>query len=124
MKQLLIDERAIQRFAPRAYETTPLITYKQSVYTIGHKLGFMQYSARVVSTAPVGNRLCGWPVGPWASPTHGTANTNTWVSGALQRGHRAPLEPLAQLDDDLRSVRAPTILDAAQHIVGQAASQE
>ena len=32
--------------------------------------------------------------------------------GALERGHSAPLEPLAQLGDALRSVGALAILDA------------
>ena len=43
--------------------------------------------------------------------------------GALQRGHGAPLEPLAQLGDALRGVGAlSTIVQATDLVFGQAAS--
>ena len=43
--------------------------------------------------------------------------------GALERGHGAPLERLAQLGDALCSVGASTILvDAAERVVAQPAS--
>ena len=42
--------------------------------------------------------------------------------GALERGHGAPLEPLAQLGDALRGVGAAAItVDTAERVVGQAA---
>ena len=42
--------------------------------------------------------------------------------GALQRGHGAPLEPLAQLGDALGSVGAAhPAVEAAELVVGQAA---
>ena len=42
--------------------------------------------------------------------------------GALERGHGAPLEPLAQLGDALRSVGAlSTIVEAAELVVAQTA---
>ena len=45
------------------------------------------------------------------------------AGGALQRGHGAPLEPLAQLGDALGSVGAAAILiEATDLVVGQAAS--
>ena len=41
------------------------------------------------------------------------------LGGALERGHGAPLEPLAQLGDALRSVGAlSTIIEAAELVVG------
>ena len=49
------------------------------------------------------------------------ANT-LWGGGALERGHGAPLEPLAQLCDALSGVGASAILDAAQHVAGHAIS--
>ena len=43
------------------------------------------------------------------------------AAGALQRGHGAPLEPLAQLGDALRGVRAATHeVEAAELVVRQA----
>ena len=42
--------------------------------------------------------------------------------GALQRGHGAPLEPLAELGDALSGEGALAILDAAQRVVSQAVS--
>ena len=42
--------------------------------------------------------------------------------GALERGHRASLECLAQLGDALGGVGAFSKLEAAQHVVGQAVS--
>ena len=45
--------------------------------------------------------------------------------GAPQPGHGAPLEPLAQRSDALSGVGAlpsPIIVDAAESVVGQAAS--
>ena len=45
------------------------------------------------------------------------------AGGALERGHSAPLEPLAQLGDALRGVCAVAILvEAAQRVVSQAVS--
>ena len=42
--------------------------------------------------------------------------------GALQRGDRAPLEPVAQLGDALRGVGAVAVpIKAAELVVGQAA---
>ena len=46
---------------------------------------------------------------------------NTQGGGALERGHGAPLEPLAQLDDALRSIGAGPLGDAAEQVVGQTA---
>ena len=42
--------------------------------------------------------------------------------GALERGHGASLERLAELGDALGGVGAASILEAAQHVVGQAVS--
>ena len=47
---------------------------------------------------------------------------NALGRGALERGHGASLEPLAELGDALGGVGAFSILDAAQHVVGQAVS--
>ena len=47
---------------------------------------------------------------------------NARGGGALERGHGASLERLAELGDALGSVGALSILDAAQHVVGQAVS--
>ena len=47
---------------------------------------------------------------------------NTWGGGALERGHGAPLEPLAQLGDALRGVGATDIRVAAQIVASQAVS--
>ena len=45
-----------------------------------------------------------------------------WGGGALERGHGAPLEPLAQLGDALRGVGAAAVpIKAAEHVFGQAA---
>ena len=50
---------------------------------------------------------------------------NTTVGGALERGHRASLEPLAQLGDAFRGVGAVAKhADAAELVVGQAATWE
>ena len=47
---------------------------------------------------------------------------NTWGSGALKRGHGAPLERLAQLGYALGGVGAVTLkIEAAEPVVGQAA---
>ena len=44
------------------------------------------------------------------------------AAGALQRGHGAPLEPLAQLGDALRGVGAAAVpIKAAELVVAQAA---
>ena len=51
-----------------------------------------------------------------------TQKQTLWGSGALERGHRASLERLAELGDALGSVGALSILDAAQRVVGQAVS--
>ena len=51
--------------------------------------------------------------------------TNTAGGGALQRGHRASLESLAQLGDALCSVGAQSkTVEAAELVVGQAAKLE
>ena len=48
---------------------------------------------------------------------------NIWgPGGALERGHRASLERLAELGDTLGGVGAFSIHDAAQRVVGQAVS--
>ena len=48
---------------------------------------------------------------------------NIWgPGGALERGHRASLERLAELGDTLGGVGALAILDAEQRVVGQAVS--
>ena len=44
--------------------------------------------------------------------------------GALERGHGAPLEPLAQLGDALRGVGAAVAtINAAEMVLGQAAKE-
>ena len=48
---------------------------------------------------------------------------STRGGGALERGHGASLERLAELGDALGGVGAASILDAAQHVVGQAAKK-
>ena len=51
-----------------------------------------------------------------------TQEQTLWASGALERGHGAPLEPLAHLGDALSGVDAFTMLvDAAERVLGQAA---
>ena len=45
----------------------------------------------------------------------------TGAGGALERGHGAPLECLAQLGDALGVVGAAAILEAAELVAGQAA---
>ena len=51
-----------------------------------------------------------------------TQQQTLWASGALERGHGAPLEPLAQLSDALSGVGSFTMLvDAAELVPGQAA---
>ena len=51
-----------------------------------------------------------------------------WGGGALERGHGAPLEPLAQLGDALGGVGAlklpcaAILVDAAQRVLSQAVS--
>ena len=51
-------------------------------------------------------------------------NANTWGGGALERGHGAPLETLAQLGDTLGSVGALAKgVEAAELIVGQPAGE-
>ena len=47
---------------------------------------------------------------------------NTQGGGALERGHGASLERLAELGDALGGVGAASMLNAAQHVVGQAVS--
>eukprot|EP00964_Phaeocystis_antarctica_P009108 scaffold4936_cov73-Phaeocystis_antarctica.AAC.3 len=52
------------------------------------------------------------------------ADRGAWGGGALQRGHGAPLEPLAQLDDALGGVGALTeLVDATELVVGQTAKE-
>tara|TARA_B100000787_G_C16129207_1_gene266506 strand:- start:799 stop:975 length:177 start_codon:yes stop_codon:yes gene_type:complete len=47
---------------------------------------------------------------------------NTWANGAPQRGHGAPLEPLAQLGDALGGVVAAAVnIETAELVVGQTA---
>ena len=49
---------------------------------------------------------------------------NTWGAGALERGHGAPLERLAQLGDALGGVgAAATTINAAELVVGQTAEE-
>ena len=51
-----------------------------------------------------------------------TQKRTLWGGGALERGHGAPLEPLAQLDDALRGVGALALpIDAAEPVFAQAA---
>ena len=51
-----------------------------------------------------------------------TQKQTLWGGGALQRGDRAPLEPLAQLGDALRGVGAAALpIKAAELVVAQAA---
>ena len=52
----------------------------------------------------------------------GTDRANARSGCALERGHPASLECLAQLGDALGGVGAFSILDAAQRVVGQAVS--
>ena len=53
-----------------------------------------------------------------------TRKQTLWVGGALERGHSAPLEPLAQLWDDLRVVGAldmsHLMVEATEPVAGQA----
>ena len=51
-----------------------------------------------------------------------TQKQTLWGGGALQRGHGAPLEPLAKLRDALGGVGAMAIaIEAAELVVGQTA---
>ena len=51
-----------------------------------------------------------------------TQKQTLWGGGALERGHGAALERLAQLGDALGGVGAVTQrIDAAEHVKGQAA---
>ena len=51
-----------------------------------------------------------------------TQKQTLWGGGALERGHSAPLEPLAQLRDALGGVGAiAERVEAAELIVGQTA---
>ena len=51
-----------------------------------------------------------------------TQKQTLWGGGALERGHSAPLEPLAQLRDALGGVGAATHdVEAAELVVGQTA---
>ena len=51
-----------------------------------------------------------------------TQKQTLWGGGALERGHGAPLEPLAELGDALGGVGAVTlIIEAAELVTGQAA---
>ena len=63
--------------------------------------------------------------GEWVGVSMGAdRNANTWGSGALERGHGAPLETLAQLGDTLGSVGALAKgVEAAELIVGQPAGE-
>ena len=54
----------------------------------------------------------------------GTEASTPGRCGALERGHDAPLERLAQLGDALRGVGASAEdVDAAERVVGQAAKE-
>ena len=51
-----------------------------------------------------------------------TQKQTLWGGGALERGHRALLEPLEQLGDALGGVgAAAAAIEAAELVVGQAA---
>ena len=51
-----------------------------------------------------------------------TQKQTLWGGGALERGHGAPLEPLAQLRDALGGVGATAArVEAAELVVGQTA---
>ena len=51
--------------------------------------------------------------------------SNTWGAGALERGHGAPLEPLAQLGDALGGVDAVAApVEATELVLGQADTRE
>ena len=51
-----------------------------------------------------------------------TQKQTLWGGGALERGHGAPLEPLAQLRDALGGVGAKAVrVEAAELVVGQTA---
>ena len=53
-----------------------------------------------------------------------TQKQTLWGGGALERGHGAPLERLAQLGDALGGVGAPAIMiNAAELVVVQAAKE-
>ena len=53
-----------------------------------------------------------------------TQKQTLWGSGALERAHGAPLEPLAQLGDALGGVGAdPPLVDAAELVAVQTAMQ-
>ena len=55
--------------------------------------------------------------------TGADTKASTGDCGALERGHGAPLEPLAQLGDALGGVGAVAFaVDAAELVVGQAAT--
>jgi len=52
----------------------------------------------------------------------GADTTALWGGGALQQGHGAPLEPLAQLGDALGGVVAAAVnIETAELVVGQTA---
>ena len=60
----------------------------------------------------------------WGATVSMGADTkaNTRGGGALERGHGAPLEPLAQLGDAVGGVIAAAVnIEAAELVVGQAA---
>ena len=53
-----------------------------------------------------------------------TQKQTLWGGGALERGHGAPLERLAQLGDALGGVGAVTqMIEAAELVAGQAAKE-
>ena len=57
--------------------------------------------------------------------TKANTRANTRGGGALERGHGAPLEPLAQLGDAVGGVGAPAApIEAAQLVSCQAAKGE
>ena len=72
--------------------------------------------------------------GGWAGAVSERAGACQWAltqkrtlggGGALERGHGASLEPLAQLSDALGGVGASAVklIEAAELVVGQAAKQ-
>ena len=65
--------------------------------------------------------MMGWYVFAFLSMGADT-KANTRGGSALERGHSASLERLAELGDALGGVGASSILDAARHVVGQAVS--
>ena len=73
------------------------------------------------------SRLRGWGLEVSGEPCQWalTRKRTLLGGGALERGHGASLEPLAQLEDALGGVGASAILiDAAERVAAQAAKQK